>query len=657
MKYYRFLLLLFCSLFAVTIKAQINSAKTDKVVKDTIISLSKKTADTIKKAEDFPINMYQIITYKRDTVSFDTTLTVYREYKHNYLRKDDFELLPFSNVGQTYNILGLINQEKSFYPRMGHDSKHHNYMEAEAINYYSVPTPTTELFYRTVMEQGQVLDAFFTLNTSKQLNFSIAYKGTRSLGKYQHILSSAGNFRFTTNFQSKKGRYLLRAHYTSQNVKNEENGGLAIPEQFTSGNSEFIDRSRIDVKFENAENLLLGKRYFLDHEIYLTKKHDSLIDHVLSVGHEFSYETKNYEFKQATANQYFGEAYESSDLHDMSKLKVTNNLLKLKYENTIVGKTVFLTKFYKYNYFYNSIVVVSPDEVITNQLRDTEIALGGTWKKNIGTVAIEGALMQNIRGNYGGTLFDANIDYSFNQDLKFHATFHSSNRMPNFNFLLYQSDYKAYNWQNFEKFKKQKLNTIEGAVASKKWGELSIAYSINDNHTYFKDTAFSLENTKQLVTPMQYGKTINMLKVKFQNDLRFFKRWGLANTIMYQNVDQQENIINVPEFTTRNTLYYSNHVFKKAMFLQTGITVKYFSKYYMNSYSPILGELLVQDQEKIGNFPMLDFFINAKVNRMRIFLKAEHTNSFFNDYDFYSAPNYPYRDFIVRMGIIWNFFS
>ncbi|NCQ16004.1 MAG: putative porin, partial [Flavobacteriales bacterium] len=23
---------------------------------------------------------------------------------------------------------------------------------------------------------------------------------------------------------------------------------------------------------------------------------------------------------------------------------------------------------------------------------------------------------------------------------------------------------------------------------------------------------------------------------------------------------------------------------------------------------------------------------------------------------YYSAPNYPYRDFVVRFGIVWNFF-
>jgi hypothetical protein len=112
----------------------------------------------------------------------------------------------------------------------------------------------------------------------------------------------------------------------------------------------------------------------------------------------------------------------------------------------------------------------------------------------------------------------------------------------------------------------------------------------------------------------------------------------------------------VPEIVTRNTLYYSNHFFKKALYLQTGVTFSYFTKYNMNAYDPLLAEFYVQNETELGDFPRLDFFINAKIKQTRIFLKAEHFNSSLTGYNFYSAPNYPYRDFVVRFGIVWNFF-
>ncbi|MEL6303470.1 MAG: putative porin, partial [Bacteroidota bacterium] len=124
------------------------------------------------------------------------------------------------------------------------------------------------------------------------------------------------------------------------------------------------------------------------------------------------------------------------------------------------------------------------------------------------------------------------------------------------------------------------------------------------------------------------------------------------------NVTQDERVLNVPELVTRNTFYFSSDVFKKAMYIQTGVNFKYFTSYNMDAYHPLLGEFYIQNREEFGGFPMLDVFINAKVRQTRIYLKAEHLNSLFTtEPSFYSAPEYPYRDFVIRFGLVWNFFS
>ena len=131
----------------------------------------------------------------------------------------------------------------------------------------------------------------------------------------------------------------------------------------------------------------------------------------------------------------------------------------------------------------------------------------------------------------------------------------------------------------------------------------------------------------------------------------------IPSGILYQNVKDTNNTLNVPEFLTRNTLYYSNHFFKNnALYLQTCVTFNYFTEYSMNAYDPLLSEFYVQTENQYGAFPRLDFFINAKVRQTRIYLIAEHFNSAWTGYNFYSAPNYPYRDFIIRFGLVWNFF-
>ena len=59
------------------------------------------------------ISDYLIISHESDTTFVDTTLSINKLYKFNYLRKDNFELLKFSNLGQTYNKLGYSFYNKN----------------------------------------------------------------------------------------------------------------------------------------------------------------------------------------------------------------------------------------------------------------------------------------------------------------------------------------------------------------------------------------------------------------------------------------------------------------------------------------------------------------------------------------------------------------
>ncbi len=251
-------------------------------------------------AQEITIKDYKIISYARDTTYLDTTLTIQKEYKYNYLRKDNFELMPFANVGQPYNKLGVDFERNHLYPLLGAKAKHYNYFEVEDIDYYNVATPMSDLFFKTTFEQGQLLDALLTFNTSRHFNFSLAFKGFRSLGKYQLDQSQSGNFRTTANYMSKNGRYTLRSHIAAQDVETEENGGLiSNVEQFESGDPDFTDRSRVDTRLtsDNGENKILGKRYYLEHQYKLlrTRKDSSRMEKTtLALGHTFNYETKYY---------------------------------------------------------------------------------------------------------------------------------------------------------------------------------------------------------------------------------------------------------------------------------------------------------------------------------------------------------------------------
>ncbi len=608
------------------------------------------------------IEDYKIISFARDTTFLDTTLTIQKEYKYNYLREDDFELMPFGNIGQAYNELGVDFERITSYPSLGGIAKDRKYLEKEQINYYNVATPMTELFFKTTLEEGQLLDANLAFNTSRRLNFSIGYVGFRSFGKYNDTQIESGNFITTTNYLSKNGRYALRAHIAAQNITSEENGGLSEKEdQFESGDSDFINRPRVDVYLDDANNKILGKRYYLDHTFKLVRKQlDStrFEKTSLSIGHTFDYETKYYQFVETASDTLFGDAILST-INDKAILKTFYNEVNAEFYNRTLGRLTGGINVYNYDYYFNSQFIEADGTIIPSRLNGTELGIVGKYTKRIGQFDFKADLKYNISGELAGNLFNASASYVINKNHRLRFSLHTSSRMPNFNYLLYQSEYLNYNWNNSEVFENERASSLKGELLSKTWGNLMVKYSNLDNYTYFapvSDDEIGDDMENAFIKPLQEGNSVSHLKVKYEKEFKV-GMFALNNTVMYQNVTQDTQVLNVPQLVTRNTLYFSSDVFKKAMYLQTGITFKYFSSYNMNGYNPVLGEFYVQNKEELGGYPLLDFFINARIKQTRIYLKAEHFNASFSGYDYYAAPNYPYRDFVIRFGLVWNFFS
>ncbi|REG88772.1 putative beta-barrel porin [Winogradskyella sediminis] len=649
MQYKYFYILIFC-LFTSVFSAQIKL--------NNAYAGNGQDSSSSKKSRGFKelatIDMYLQINNALDSIQVDTTLVIQKDYKFNYLQKDNFNLLSFANIGQTYNTLSYNSIDNNIIPLFGGRARHFNYLEHDQILFYEVPTPWTRLTYKTAFEQGQLLDAFFTVNLSKQFNFSIAYKGLRSLGNYQNALSSTGNFRFTSNYKTKNEKYIAKGYVVMQDLLNQENGGLESDDlnNFTSGNEEFLDRSVFDPAFENAENILEGKRFYFEHSYAVLQDKDSLSNNNINIFNKISFEDKYYQYSQTAADaSYFGDAFATS-INDKVKLEHFNTALGVTYSNNVIGNIEFAVNYTDVNYGYNSVVLL-PTETITNRIKSNFLGVEGGYSKKYKGFRLTGKGGLNLSDTFVGSFLDGNISLKLNKDIEFSGGIAINTRLANYNYLLYQSDYINYNWYNLDDFQNVNTQQLKFNLKSQRWLNASFDLSNIENYTYFnlEETVDGLNK----IEPKQYNKTLQYLRLKLQKEFKV-GNFALDNTVMYQNVVSDEDVLNVPEIITRNTLYYSNQLFKKSMTLQTGVTFNYFTKYNMNGYDPLLAEFYTQSETKLGGFPRLDFFINAKVRQTRIFFKAEHFNSSFTGYDYFSAPNNPYRDFTIRFGLVWDFF-
>ncbi|QNK76265.1 putative porin [Winogradskyella sp. PAMC22761] len=643
-------LLIYC-LFTLGLTAQNKLTKDNTSAKQDVSSLKKSKGEK----EIATIDMYLQYNNLSDSVQVDTTLSIKKAYKFNYLQKDKFGLMPFANIGQTYNSLTFNSWDTSTAPSFGARARHFNYLEHGDIHYYHVPTPWTRLTYKTAFEQGQLLDAFFTVNLSKQFNFAIAYKGLRSLGNYQNVLTSTGNFRFISSYNSKNQKYHAKGYIVTQDLLNNENGGLQSDDliNFTSGNAEFLDRSVFDPQFEDAENILEGKRFYLEQSYDIIKKKDSLSNNKLALFNKILFEDKYYQYTQTTAaTTFFGDAF-TTDINDKVKLEDFKISIGAQYSNNLLGNVEFALNYTDINYGYDSVVILS-DETITNRIQSNYFGLEGAYSKNYKGFDLVAKGGLNLSDTFVGSFLDGVISLQLNEDIAFSGGISINSRLANYNYLLYQSDYINYNWYNLENFNNVNTQQIKFNINSKKWINASFDISNIDNYTYFNLDETTSDGVN-VIKPEQYTKPLQYFRLKLQKEFKV-GNFALDNTIMFQNVVSDDNVLNVPSFITRNTLYYSNHIFKKSMLLQTGVTLNYFSKYNMNGYDPLLAEFYTQNETELGGFPMLDFFVNAKVRQTRIFFKIEHFNSSMTGYDYFSAPNTPYRDLAIRFGLVWDFF-
>ncbi|MEX1383463.1 putative porin, partial [Lutibacter sp.] len=363
---------------------------------------------------------------------------------------------------------------------------------------------------------------------------------------------------------------------------------------------------------------------------------------VIKLGHAFLYETKHYRFKKSAAGTVFGDSYETS-IQDHTSYQNMENQLYLELYTPYTGTLRAKANHYKYNYHYNSVLFLDTI-TISDRLKGNVFSAGADWKATIGNLSVNADATSIISGDLTGNSIKASVNYKKDSVFSIKGYAEVTSKSPSLNKILYQSAFKDYNWKN--NFDNEELKNAGIEFKLNKWGSINASYNLIDNYTYF-DT---------ISRPTQAKETLNYIKVK-ANQYFTFRNFTLDNTVMYQNVLEGESFFHVPQIVTRNTLYYANYVFKgKPLYLQTGVTFKYFTAFKSNAYNPLLSEFVLQNETEIGNYPILDFFFNMQVQRTRIFLKVENFGAGFTGRNYYSAPNYPYRDLTVRFGLVWNFF-
>ena len=599
-------------------------------------------------------------------------------------------------MGEAFNKLGYDFHDQFFTPQMGARVKHFSYFEKGDVPYYEVPSAYTELFFKSTFEQGQFLDSSLAINTSPNFNIAVSFRGFRSLGKYSSSLGRSRQFRISSQYRSNNDRYRMRLHQATQSLENQVNGGLTNDSVYffenapnyveadetgqpvldENGNEKivfydgFLDRNRLPTQIR-ADNILQGKRYFMEHNYKIIPFQKDSSAYKASIGYSSSLENKTYNFIQNRPNIYFFEKYDTPNVNDSTTLKSLENKLFLHISDASIGNIKF--DLYHHNWKYdNGYNEYTKDTILSNSLNINRIASKVTWDKKLFGFSTKLMAYKSLNKDFSTDAFTVNLSRKIFEDFNLEASYKYRSQPLDFNFYLLESDFKEYNWEN-KNLLNQHFRTRSVALFHNNWGSLKGEWTLINNYIFFyNNTPLSSFNEKFKTVVFQTDESIDYMKIRF--DQRFdFGNFTWANNIQYQKVNQQKKIdeilgdplaLNVPEWLIRSTFMLTSSIFNNSLFFQTGATFFYFTEFYADQFNPLLSEFVTQNNTKIGNYPRVDVFFNAKIQSSRIFLKLEnvsapikHLINIDAPYNYYSGPFVPYRDFSVRFGLIWNFFD
>ena len=656
----------------------------------------KRDIPYIKSMGEVSVSDYKIMSLDGTEKSVDTTLSIENEYSFNFLRKDYFEYLPLPNMGEGFNKMGYNFYDEPLTPQMGARVKHFGYFEKEDVFYYEVPSPYSELFFKSTFQQGQNLDATLAVNTSPKFNMAVSFKGFRSLGEYTSSLSRSRQFRMSAQYQTYNQRYRLRLHQTTQSLENDVNGGLVNDAVYFFENAPnyvkadlsgapilddngeeqfdfydgFLKRSLLSTQIR-ARNDLSGKRYFMGHRYQMFPIAKDTTAYKMEVGYQLSYETKKYSYIDDSPSPYFYETYDIPSVQDSTSYSTLENKLYAQYKDRLLGELQLDLFHYNWNYALGE-DNYQKDSIIPTRIIASQLAAQVKWTKTLFGTALKFKGYQSLKETYATTGLNLDVNRLLLKDISASASFQYRSQPLNFNYHLFQSDFREYNWSNTNLVNQNTLTKSIG-VSHPKWGNVSAAWSTINNYAFFSNTTpFISLNKKFKVEVLQLDKQIDYFKARFNQRLNFGKlSW--INNVQYQKVNQEQDLdqilgdpltLNVPEWLIRSTLMLTSSIFNKALSFQSGATFVFFTDYYADQYNPLLSEFVTQNNTKIGEYPRVDFFFNAKIKSSRIFIKLENVSATIEHlikvdtpYDYYSAPFTPYRDFSIRFGLIWNFFQ
>lgn len=514
----------------------------------------------------------------------------------------------------------------------------------DRLNYCTTRTPYSSIFFLLGTKKEQFFDMTFSYNLKPNWNITADFQRIRSEGFYKRQQTNDNDFSLNTNFRSKTNRYWLFAAVLVNSRENAENGGVQSDSAFQSNSG---SASLIEVNLSDAQSKRLKKGIQIT-QFFNLGKFDADTNFVSHPSSNVQLQTTLQDQLNEYSDASPGTAYYPAIYFDSTSTYDSAYFLKL--ENYLSWKRLQTNDSSRFLKSVGWELGIRDQWIkLKQKLTDTSFMnlIPSFSLYNFSKTKLlfwRTSFQYCINGyNEGDYLADGELGFRLSQQ-QFQLgvfAFQQSYR-PNFQSQRIGSNH--FVWNN-------SYSPVQ---------ELSGGLFLNSSKTatHIRLQAYSITKPvyyDQFAAAKQYNGSILLYSATLSQNFSFFN-WHLNNTVCYQLVPDS-TVLHYPAWVLQHALYYEHDLFKHATHVQIGLQLTYNSNYYALSYMPVTGNYYLQDTKLYGNYPFVDFFLNAKVKNFRLFFKVDHLNAGLSGTNYLVAPNLPYAGRTFKLGILWQFFD
>jgi len=585
--------------------------------------------------------------FQKEYIKIDTILDNFQNFRdidHNSISNSTL-----GELGSAYQSNIFFTEKENRYTNFIFDKNLEAYLfTTKNQKYYFSKKPYFDLKFIMGPKQRKEndLNVLYTQNINKNWNIGFRYKLLSSKGDIPNTKTSLHSYNAFCSYIG--DRYSMHAAFIRNKFRYEENGGIT--------DTIYEIKDFATSRLNEANSIYYKRNFFISQEYKFGTKSYKLVNDTTNqeifnewgrINYVFNLENNYRKYTEVSFDDTF---YQHKDMDSLS----TSDSLNLRLiENTAVWT---FKEINKKNIKFRTSFGASYENIKYTRFR--------------GYVFLEKPEMYNsakalsdVYGQFGKILFAIKANYYFegykkgnySLNFKLNKTFvgkkhqfdvYLKTKLEKSNALLYEQTHysNSFEWDNSFK---ERINS------SARFGfdfptfktKIEFAAGRFANYIYFGFDSI----------PNQHEKDISILSARLHKNFKL-GNFKINNKLVYQ-FSNNEDVISLPEFAAYHSAYYENYYFEKALFAQLGYELRYTTEFRALSYMPSTGQFYQSSTGKqVGNYPLINVFLNMNIQNVLVFLKFEHLNGMFLVEEYaYSLNNYPIHSSIFRIGVRWQF--